>query len=400
MEWPFEFSFMAFLIIAFLSYAIDIKSKSRLSLPFALGIICIIGFGTGLFPKEFIVQSKMKEIGIIAFNMLIINSGTMIDFKALKSQRRNILIAVTGVLIMSAVIIWGLGPIMGKEIGAMSPGPIVGGGAAAAISSISMMRVNPGIAVYPWLIFMVQCFFGIPLCAYFIKKESKVILDNYRKGGKKKSSHNMQSAATSDAIIEDKKRLCDRIPEKYKTTAYYLGTLMIVSFFNRWLSVSFLMQFGININITALIFGILLGSMGILERGPLIKSNTMGFLMLGLMALMGDTLAHTELSVLVSLIVPLLVVLLVATAVLILVGMAASKIYKFSIYRGIILTLNSMVGFPVNLQLVEEAASTVGANNEEKQVLKGSLNPMLSSSSTVIVNIVSILLASIVLFFI
>ncbi|MEG2018691.1 MAG: hypothetical protein RR128_09575, partial [Clostridium sp.] len=160
MEWPFEFSFRMFLIIAFLSYAIEIRSKSRLSLPFALGIICIIGFGTGLFPIEFIVESKMKEIGVIAFNMLIIHSGTMIDFKALKAQKKNIFIAVTGVVIMSVVIIWGVGPFIGKEFGAMSPGPLVGGGAAAAISSISMMRVDPGIAVFPWLIFMVQCFFG------------------------------------------------------------------------------------------------------------------------------------------------------------------------------------------------------------------------------------------------
>lgn len=396
MEWPFEFSFMVFLIIAFLSYTIEIKTKSRLSLPFALGIICIIGFETGLFPTAFIVQSKMKEIGVIAFNMLIIHSGTMIDFKALKAQKKNIFIAVAGVAIMSVVIIGGVGPFIGKEFGAMAPGPLVGGGAAAAISSISMMRVDPGVAVFPWLIFMVQGFFGIPLCSYLIRKELKLILNDYRKAGNKKVVRNMYSAAN----IEGKTRLCDRIPAKYKTTAYYLGTLMIVSVFNRWLNVSFLMQFGININITALIFGVLLGSLGVLERGPLIKSNTMSFLMLGLMALMADTLAHTQLSVLVSLLIPLVVVCAVGAVVLIIVGIIASKIYKFSIYRGIIITLNSMVGFPVNLQLVEESANKLGKDDEEKQVLKGSFNPMLSASSTVIVNIVSILLASMVLFFI
>lgn len=396
MNWPFEFSFMVFLIIAFLSYVIEIKSKSRLSLPFALGIICIIGFGTGVFPTEFIVESKMKEIGVIAFNMLVIHSGTMIDFKALKAQRKNILIAVSAIVIMSMVIIGGVGSFIGKEFGAMAPGPLVGGGAAAAISSISMMRVNPGIAVFPWLIFMLQCFFGIPLLSYLIKKESTLLLEGYRKGSKKKAEKNIQSAVTS----EEKRRICDRIPNKYKTTAYYLGTLMIVSVFNRWLNVSFLMRFGININITALIFGILLGTLGILERGPLIKSNTMGFLMLGLMALMGDTLANTPIPVLISLITPLIVVFVIAITVLILVGIAASKIYKFSVYRGVIITLNSLVGFPVNLQLVEEAANKLGKDNEEKLMLKGTLNPMLSAGSTVIVNIVSILLASMVLFFV
>ncbi|MEG2018690.1 MAG: hypothetical protein RR128_09570, partial [Clostridium sp.] len=234
------------------------------------------------------------------------------------------------------------------------------------------------------------------LCSYLIKKESKLILNDYRKCGNKKTERNMHSAAT----IEERTRLCDRIPAKYKTTAYYLGTLMIVSVFNRWLNVSFFMKFGININITALIFGVLLGSLGVLERGPLIKSNTMSFLMLGLMALMADTLAHTPLSVLVSLIVPLIIVCVIGASVLIIVGIVASKIYKFSIYRGIIITLNSMVGFPVNLQLVEESANKLGKDNEEKLVLKGSFNPMLCAGSTVIVNIVSILLASMVLFFV
>lgn len=396
MEWSFEFSFMMFLIIVFLSYAIEIRTKSRLSLPFALGIICIIGFGTGLFPKNFIVQSKMKEIGVIAFNMLVIHSGTMIDFKAIKSQKKNILIAVGGVVIMSAVVIWGVGPIIGREFAAMSPGPLVGGGAAAAISSISMLRVDPGIAVFPWLIFMAQCFFCVPFCSFLIKKESQLILDGYRKGSKNKVSGNIQSAVTNEEQI----KLCDRIPAKYKTTAYYLGTLMIVSVFNRWLSVSFFMEFGININITALIFGILMGSLGILERGPLIKSNTMSFLMLGLMALMVDTLASTSLSVLSSLIIPLIIVCTIGAVILILVGVTTSKICKFSLYKGIIITLNSMVGFPVNLQLVEETANKLATDNEEKQLLKGTLNPILSAGSTVIVNIVSILLASMVLFFV
>ena len=396
MNWPFEFSFLIFLIIAFLSCAIEIRSKSRLSLPFALGIICIVGFGTELFPKEFIVQSKMKEIGIIAFNMLVIHSGTMVDFKAIKEQRRSIIIAVTGVFIMSVVILCGVGAFIGKEFGAMSPGPLVGGGAAAAISSISMMRINPEIAVFPWLIFMVQCFFGIPIYFYLIKKESILILNDYRKVHEKKAVTNMQSAVA----YEGKIKLCDRIPAKYKTTAYYLGTIMIISVFNRWLNVSFLMQFGFNINITALIFGILLGTLGILERGPLIKSNTMGFLMLGLMALMADTLAHTPVYVLSSLIIPLVIVSVVGVTVLIVVGTIMSKIYSFSPYRGIIITLNSMVGFPVNLQLVDEAANKLGKDNEEVQVIKGSLNPMLSAGSTVVVNIVSILLASMVLFFV
>ncbi|MEG0307174.1 MAG: hypothetical protein RR636_04470 [Clostridium sp.] len=398
MEWPFELSLMVFLIIAFASNVVDIKTRSRLSLPFALGIICIVGFSTGLFPTEFIVASKMKDVGFIAFNMLIIHSGTMIDFKQLKSQKQSLIIAIIGVLIMSAVIIFGMSPFIGKELGAMSPGPIIGGGAAAAISSISVMQIKPELSVYPWMIFMLQCFFGIPICAFVIRKESNLILNNYRKN--KNISKKVNGDMKNNTIVDERSKLCDRIPEKYKTTAYYLGALMIISVFNRWLNVSFVADLGINLNITALIFGIALGQLGIIDRAPLIKSQTMGFLMLGLMALMANTLAHTPIKVIISLIIPILAVFIVATIILVLVGIVASKIYKFSPYKGIMITLNSMVGFPVNLMLVDEASAKLSKNNEEKQVLKMNLNPVLSTGSTVIVNIISIVLASMVTVFI
>lgn len=395
MSWTFEFSLMIFLIIVFASQAISIKTRSRISLPFSLGIICIIGFVTGLFPPEFIEKSKMKDVGFIAFNVLIIHSGTMLDFKKLKMEKRSVTICCSAVLLLILAVGFGLAPFIGKELALISVGPIIGGGAACAIASISISSIRPDFMVYPWMIFMFQGFFGIPLCSWAIKKESIGLLDKYRN-----CSYEVACGFEPDAsFTKEKDKLCDKIPKQYKTTAYYLGFLMIISVFNRWLYIAFFAKLGIHITITALIFGIILGQLGIIDKKPLLKSDSMGFLMLGLIALMGNTLAKTPLFNILSLILPVLIVFIVATSILVMVGVISSKVFGFSIYKGIALTVNCMVGYPANAILVQEAIEYLTVNDEERQFLKLNLMPPLMAGFMLIVNIISIFLASFVVVF-
>lgn len=395
MPWTFEFSLMIFLIIVFVSQAISSKTRSRIPLPFSLGIICIIGFATGLFPPDFIGKSKMKDVGFIAFNVLIIHSGTMLDFKKLKMQKRTILICCCAILSLIFIIGFGLTPFIGKELAFISIGPIIGGGAACAIASISISRINSDFMVYPWMIFMIQGFFSIPICAWAIRKYAVKILYRYRK-----CNHEVACSFNPSIPLTDNKiNLCDKIPKQYKTTAYYLGFLMIISVFNRWLYTAFFSKIGIHITVTALILGIILGQLGVMDRKPLLKSDSMGFLMLGLMALMGNTLAHTPLSNILSLIQPILIVFIFATVILIAVGFIAGKLLGFSPYRGIAITVNCMVGYPINSILVQEAITDLAKNNDEKQLLQSTLMPPLMAGFMFIMNIISIFLASIVVVF-
>ena len=388
MSWSFEFSLMIFLLIIFISQTISVKTRSRISLQFVLGIICILGFALGLFPPDFIEKSKMKDVGFIAFNVLVVHSGTMLDFKKLKMQWKAITLCCSAILAVTAVVGFGLSPFIGKELALISPGPIVGGGAACAIASNSLFKIRPGLAAYPWLLFMVQGFFGFPLCAWAMRKEMRRILAESRMGCAARD-HGREPPP-----LLDPKGFCERVPEEYKTTAYYLGLLMIVSVFNRWLYTAFLARTGIGMNVTALLFGIVLGQLKIIDRNPLQKSDSMGFLMLGLMALMGNALAKMSLAAILSLIPVILLVFSVSFIILVTTGVVTAKVFKFSIYKGIAITTSCMVGFPFTTALVKETALKIAESDEERGLLEARLMLPLVTSSILISNVVSIFLAS------
>jgi hypothetical protein len=388
MSWSFEFSLATFLIIIIISQAISIKTRSRISLQFILGVICIFGSAAGLFPIDFIEKAKMKDIGMIMYNMLIISSGTTLDFKRLKIQWKAIALCCIGVIVVTLAVGLGLSSFIGKDLAIVSPGPVVGGGAASAIASNSLSRLQSGLAAYPWLLFMVQGFFGLPLFAWAVRKEAHNIL---KKFGTENIEHNNSSEIKS---FQTPKVSYKRIPRKYKTAAYYLGSLMIVSVFNRWLYDAFLVKTGIGINVTALLLGIFLGQLHIMERDPLQKSGSMEFLMLGLMALMGDVILKTPLKVILSLIPAVIIVFSVSSIVLIIIGTITARVFKFSIYKGISIALSSLVGFPLVVGIVKESVLKVTQNSKEAALLESTLMPSIVASSILVTNAISILLAS------
>lgn len=403
MTWEFEFSLMVFLIIIFLSQAIAIKTKAKISLQFSLGVICIIGFASGIFPQDFIIKSKMIEVGIIAFNVLIVHSGTMLDVGKLKSQKSTIKLSLAAVSAMVIIVGFGLSPIIGKDLALLSPGPIVGSGATSAIASNTMLKINPNLSVFPWLLFMVQGFFGIPICAWAIKRETQRHLKAHRSSVSNDARQEGPSPLDRSTMDKDENRenkekrderpLCNRIPSRYKGTAYYLGILMMVSVFNRWLNLTLLSGLNIHPSVTALLLGILLGHFGIIDRDPLSKSDSLGFLMLGLMALMANTLAFTPTFVVVRMMMPVVIVFSVATIVLAAVGIVFSKTFGFSKYKGIAVTLSCMVGYPV-IPIISGIVSTEATSDEEKQIATANLMPSLVTTSVFVVNVLSIFMAN------
>lgn len=391
-QWSFELSLMAFLLIILLSQWVSTATASRLSLPFVMGVLCMVGFASGLLPADFVEQSKLIPVGFIAFNVLVIHSGAGIRFGELWQHRQTVVITLAGVTIMTLVLVFGLTPVIGRELALLSPGPIVGGGATAAIASNWVRMKAPQLSFYPWMAFMLQTFFGLPLVTWAIKKEARRLLWEYR-------AHPLgvkddPSTSRPHTLHSTPRTLVGRIPEQYKCTAYYLGTLMVVAVLNKWLNATVLAGLNININVTALLLGMLLGQLGLLERNPLFKSDAFGLLLLGLMSLMGNTLSKTPLPGILAMTLPLLLAFAVATVVLVITGLVAARICKFSPYRGILMMANCMLSFPPGVALAGELLDKEGTTDPERGMLKHNLLPVLSIGSGLVVNVASIFIAS------
>lgn len=415
--WAFDRSFVVFLIIAFVSLTIATKLKSMIPMPLIYGVLFAIGFGTGVLPTDMLLSANMIAVGTIAFNVLVIHSGTMINFQMLKARKKEAFLCIIASVILVVVVGFGLTPILGKGLAFLSPGSVIGGGASCAIASRWVLDKNPAISVFPWLIFMFQGLFSVPVVTWALKREGKALSQEFRArnagagdaaafgtppmngaGGMTRPGvpGNGQNPAAGQG---GKVPFCERIPAKYKNTAYYLGIIMIVTVVNNLLHGTILSGMNINPNITALLFGCILGSLGFMDKAPLFKADAYGLLLLGLMGLMANTIARCPWQGLVAFIPPLILVFVVSTVVLVLCGIVGAKVCGFRAERGIALTMNCMMGFPVNDMLTTNAAA-IGESEAEKGYIKSQIGPVLGIGTMLISNAVSVLIVSVMVIFV
>ena len=322
----------------------------------------------------------MVAVGTIAFNVLVIHSGTMVDLPMLRAKWRQALLAAGSALVMTAVLLLVLPPLIGRDLALLAPGAVVGSGE---------------ISFYPWMIFMFQGLFSVPVVTWALNKETA------RLAGELPAQPPAPPAAggrPAGGPMAPAFGPVAKIPQAYKTPAYYLGLIMAVAVINYTLQGTVLAGLNINLNITALLLGVLAGSLGLVDRAPLFKCDSYGLLILSLMGLMANNLANTPLDTLLSLAPPVLIALALGSAVLIGCGAGFARLFGMSPYQGIILTMNCVMGFPVNQMLVSQAVSR--APEQLRGALTGRLTPLLSLGTMLVSNGVSIFIISILVSFV
>ena len=393
--WSFAQSFLVFLVIVFVSQSLATRLRSLVPMPLFFGGLFAAGFTLGWLPRDLLLASNMVAVGTIAFNVLVIHSGTMVDLPMLRVKKREALVAVGSALVMTAALLLVLPLLIGRDLALLAPGAVVGGGASCAIGSRWVSGVRPEISFYPWMIFMFQGLFSVPVITWALKKETVRLVEELSAqpqaappAGGKPEGGPMAPAFGPSA----------KIPQAYKTPAYYLGLIMAVAVVNYTLHGTVLAGLNINLNITALLLGMLAGNLGLVDRAPLFKCDSYGLLILSLMGLMANTLSNTPLKTLLKLVIPVLAALAVGSAVLIACGIGFARLLNMSPYQGIILAMNSVMGFPVNQMLVSQAAASVP--EPLRGPVTGRLAPLLSLGTMLVSNGISIFIISILVSFV
>ena len=312
--WAFDKSFLVFLLIAFVSMALASKLRSMISMPLIYGTVFILGFALNILPKDMLLSANMIAVGTIAYHVLVVHSGIMIHFRLLKGHKKEVLLCIFSPMILILVVGIGLRPVLGRELSLLAPGAVVGGGASCAIASRIIMEKVPELSVFPWMIFMMQGLFCVPVVTWVVKKDSQMLLAGFRE------TIPAESTGAKSGIPEGAEKLCMRIPEKYKTAPYFLGTVMLVTYMNHLLQNTIFSNLHINGNITALILGMVLANVGLLERAPLFRSDSYGLLILGLMGLMANTLSNCPWYLIVSYLPKLLLIFAVSSVILVFCG--------------------------------------------------------------------------------
>ena len=381
--WTFAKSFLVFLIIVFFSESLSTKLKWFLPMPLVFGVVLCAGFTKGLLPEDMLLSANMVSVGTIAFNVLIIHSGTMLDFRVIKAKKTETCHVVLCSLIMTVLLICILWPVFGRTFALLSPGAVIGGGASCAIGSRWITGKYPELSFYPWTIFMFQGLFAMPFLTWAFRKETQRLEQELPEGAG--PAPQRRSDGGSAAV--------DRLPASYKTTAWYLGTIMVLTALNNLLHATLLKNSGVNPNITALLLGMLAANLGLIDKAPLFRSDTYGLLILSLMGLMANNLAHTPLPSLLTLVVPTLAALLIGTVILAVSGYYLGRYLKIGPYAGMILAMNSVMGYPVNRNLAARIAGTVSP--DKRAAVEGKLLSQLNLSTALISNGLSVIIIGI-----
>ena len=375
-------AFTIIMLIWTVSDFVSKKTNSLLSSLFVASVIFLIGFKSKLFPADLLNSSSLLAFGGTVVGMIIVHIGTMISFAELKKQWKTFVIGFTSILgIVAALFVFG--PLFEDRnyvvaaIGAISGGTISIIMVQEAAEAAGLLTV----AVLPVLIAAFQGLIGFPITAVLLRKEANRVKADFRAG-------NLTAGQAEEAAAESKGRL----PKALQSTAgtlFVAGVIVIASNF-----ISGLTGGVVNTFIIALLFGIVLKSVGILKQNMLAGIDAYGLMMLAILILVFGPLPGISIHDLIELIIPLLLSFIVGVSGCVLFAAAAGKLVGYSVHMSIAIGLTSLFGFPGTMILSQEASKSIGETPEEREAIEGEILPKMIIAGFSTVTITSVFITS------
>lgn len=272
------------------------------------------------------------------------------------------------------------------------------GGAIAAliISNAASIAHKPDLGILANMIFLMHGFFGFPLAAFFLNRESKRLLKAYRKN----PEHNeltLQSCVVEEtATGSAKKKLYEYIPEKYRTTTFHFTMLVLLG----CLSLAVGHYTGLNGAVIQVFIGITLKQSGLIEMSPLSKAESNGILLLALFASFMASFVSASTEVLAHTALTIFILMGIATFGLPLFSIVTGRLLGYSASLSLSIGINCFLGFPYNFALTNEAVKATAQTPQEASLLTAYLMPKMIIAGIISISLVSAILAGIVVGFV
>lgn len=365
-------------------------SKGRVPQMLVVAVIFLVGFWT-IFPKDILETAGIKTLSDIMISFILVHVGTMFNVRDMLREWKVVvttLAAVGGIVAMVLVV----GTLLfGKATAYTAAAPMTGGGMAALIMQGAATEAGyPELGMLAMMIFVMHGFFGFPLTAFVLGKESDRLLVEYREKA-------LESVAVNESIQNEaqpetsRRKLYEWVPERFRTPTYYLAVLTITGYLCSLIAGAT----GLNIAIVQILVGILLSYLGLIEPKPLDKSASTGILNLALFASFMSSFAMATWSLVVSLIVQIVILMVVALIAIFMATFFFGKAFGYSPYMTFAIGLNCFLGFPFNFALTTEAVKGATSDQGEADFLTAYLMPKMIIAGIVAISLVSAILAGI-----
>lgn len=385
-------AFSVVLIILYVGDVVSTRTKAFVPSVFMSALLFLIGFWT-ILPKDLIDLASMgNPFATLCMYLLITHMGTMMSIRELAAQWRTVAIALMGLvgMCLGTLIIGRM--LFGWETVVVATPPLTGGIVAALMmQEAAASKGFTELAVLAIVMYVMQGFAGYPLTAIALRKEGTRLLEQFR-SGEVEFTANAQDQSTAEPQ-KSSFRLIPPVPEKYRTTYYYLATLGITALAG--------VRFAAATNevvsrfVICLIFGAISAEIGFVERRPLNLSGSFGFLMTVLMSFVFAGLANATPEMLLRLVGPLVGIIIIGVTGLAIFSMVIGKLLGYTKEMAFAVALTALYGFPPNYILTDEAAKALAETPEEKEYLMSEMLPKMLVGGFTTVTIASVIIAGI-----
>ncbi|KGL41308.1 hypothetical protein BMT55_03470 [Listeria newyorkensis] len=376
-------AFTIIMLIWAISDFVSKKTKSLISSLLVASIIFLVGFKTNIFPEDLLSSSSLLALGQTVVGFIIVHIGTMISLDELKKQWRTVVIGVAAVLGIAAFLFLIGSFFLDENFVIAAIGAISGGTISVIIVQESALASGLLlVAVFPVLIAAFQGLIGFPLTSLILRKEANRIKGEYRAG-------NIQTEK-AEVHHDEAKTMMPKALQTTAGTLFVVGVVVMLSIYIDTITNGVLNTF-----VVALLFGIALRAFGVIKPNILSGIDAYGLMMLAILIIIFGPLATSSVDDLVALIGPLCIAFAIGVSGSVVFSAVMGKILGYSVSMSIAIGLTTLYGFPGTMILSQEAARSVGENEQEIAAIEGQILPKMIIAGFSAVTITSVVLTSI-----
>lgn len=384
-----QFYLFVVLGIFLIGDVLGVATKGKLSGMMITMLIFLVGFLSGIIPADIIDKAGLTIIAKWTPAMIIFNLGSGCNVKQLIREWRTVLMACI-CMVFSIAAIFCTAPLIGLDSVFVAV-PVINGGTIATqiMTEGAMANGLPVAAALAAVIYALQKLVGTPLASYYGVKEANNLLVEFRKDPEK-------HMAMLHANVDEKTGTI-KVPfyEKYKK--YYTSTVMIgITGFFAWIATSLGSLTGINYGIWALLLGSVCNLLGIVPPKVLDLSKSTGIMMIAIFGAIIPALAKVSINDLTTLLFQVVVVFAAAVFGIYLAGYILPT-WKICGSKNLAIGIGveQFLGFPSNVVIVREIATTTGRTEQEREYIESKLGTPYVVAGFATVTVVSVLLAGV-----
>lgn len=385
----------AFVVCAgFLAIGDVISNMTKAFIPsvFVAAALFLAGFWTFLPETVDVIAGLGMPVALMSMYLLLVHVGTLFSARELASEWRTVATALAGIVGMVFLLLTAGRFLVGWQTVIAGTPPLTGGIVAALIMSQAAEKAGlTSLAVLAIVLYVMQGFAGYPLTALALKKEGLRLRAIYRNDPEETKRLVDDRPPRGDNAPRGRLQFIPPTPEKYQTTFVSLTKTGMVA----WAAVGFSKLTGGAINqfVVCIIFGVIAAEIGFLERKPLVRNQSFGYMILALMTYVLVQLSKSTPQMLAEIAGPLAVIIVVGVAGMAAGSMIVGKLLGYSRPMAFALSLTALYGFPPNYILTDEASKALADSPGEYDFLMDQMLPKMLIGGFTSVTIVSVIIA-------